>query len=324
MEARPSPIGHVTPLALGGGGIGLVWGKSSKEEAIATLRRFVYHHGGNFLDMAPMYGKNRAAEHFVGEAFNGELPKGCQVLTKVYCGNRTPEQIQTKVRDSLEKSLRAMKLQKIDYLICHSNIVPDDWQPLFPATDSSTRWSSYVNGFIPICEDLVREGKIGGWGITGIGNPGTIIRALSHAPRPSVVEVIQNALDALGELKRFHGDSRCREIACIARERGVAVLAIRAVAAGSLCDVIDRPLERDHPVHIQWEKSKKFREIAAMEQMSSASLAHRYSMTMGGDTVVLGVKNCQELDECVEAAKRGPLSLSLMAKIDQALFVQKL
>ena len=169
MQTSPSSIGPITSLTLGGGGIGLVWGKSTKQESIATLRKAVHHHHINFLDMAPMYGKNRAAEHFVGEAFNGKLPSNVQVLTKVYCGNRTAQQIQLKVRDSLMKSLKAMRLSKVNVLICHSNLVPNDWKSPFPDNDTATRWDAYVNGFIPICQQLIQEGLIDSFGITGIG-----------------------------------------------------------------------------------------------------------------------------------------------------------
>ena len=48
-----------------------------------------------------MYGKGREAEHNVGRAFDGNLPSGTRILTKVYCGSRTAEEIRVKVRDSL-------------------------------------------------------------------------------------------------------------------------------------------------------------------------------------------------------------------------------
>ena len=43
-----------------------------------------------------------------------------------------------------------------------------------------------------------------------------------------------------------------------------------------------------------------------------AVLAHRYALSLDIDTLVLGVKNRQELAECVAAAKAGPLPADLM------------
>ena len=48
-----------------------------------------------------------------------------------------------------------------------------------------------------------------------------------------------------------------------------------------------------------------------------AYLAHRYALSMEGvASVVLGVKNRVELDECVQAAKDGRLTKDEIAQID--------
>jgi aryl-alcohol dehydrogenase-like predicted oxidoreductase len=36
----------------------------------------------------------------------------------------------------------------------------------------------------------------------------------------------------------------------------------------------------------------------------------------GVDTVVLGIKNRAELQQCLDAAEKGPLSLEIMARVD--------
>ena len=54
--------------------------------------------------------------------------------------------------------------------------------------------------------------------------------------------------------------------------------------------------------------------------MSAACLAHRYAVGMEGvHSVVLGVKNRQELDECCAAAKEGALGVQLQRDIEAAL-----
>jgi len=50
-------------------------------------------------------------------------------------------------------------------------------------------------------ETLVREGLIAAWGITGIGHPDAIIRALGDGPKPAAVQIIANLLDSPGALK---------------------------------------------------------------------------------------------------------------------------
>jgi hypothetical protein len=46
-------------------------------------------------------------------------------------------------------------------------------------------------------------------------------------------------------------------------------------------------------------------------------LAHRYALTLDIDTLVLGVKNRQELADCVAAAEAGPLPAELVNQIDR-------
>ena len=126
--------------------------------------------------------------------------------------------------------------------------------------------------------------------------------------------------DALGTLKRFWGPSRCREILRAAASRQISVLGIRAVAAGALCNTIDRPMKKDDPHYIDWLRATKFRALAnnwIEGGVSAAYLAHRYALSMEGvASVVLGVKNRVELDECVQAAKDGRLTKDEIAQID--------
>ena len=70
----------VSALTLGGGGVGQLWGATTREECIATVRTAV-DRGITLLDMAPAYG-NGEAESVVGRAFEGRLPAGVRVTTK--------------------------------------------------------------------------------------------------------------------------------------------------------------------------------------------------------------------------------------------------
>ena len=81
MEARTlGRLGPVSVLTLGGGGLGRVWGETSREEAVATVRAAV-DAGITLLDVAPGYGRGEA-ERVVGEAFGGRLPDGVRIGTK--------------------------------------------------------------------------------------------------------------------------------------------------------------------------------------------------------------------------------------------------
>jgi aryl-alcohol dehydrogenase-like predicted oxidoreductase len=167
-----------------------------------------------------------------------------------------------------------------------------------------------------VLEKLVAEGVVGAWGLTGIGHPDTIIRLLNERPAPAAVQCIANLLDSPGGLKFFHGPAKPRAIMAAARGNGVGVMGIRAVQAGALTAAIDRPLPDDHPEVRDYARAAGFRLLCAELDENPAVIAHRYALSLDIDTLVLGVKNRQELAECVAAAAAGPLSADLIARID--------
>ena len=60
MNKRPFfPFGEVSSLTLGGGGLGQVWGETTREEAVKTVN-LALKEGINHFDVAPMYGKGEA------------------------------------------------------------------------------------------------------------------------------------------------------------------------------------------------------------------------------------------------------------------------
>lgn len=309
-------IGPVSALTLGGGGIGLVWGPSNREEAIATIQAAI-DGGINVLDTAPMYGQ---CEAIIGETFNGRLPAGVRITTKCGLGSPAPEEIETRLTRSLEATLAAMKIERVDIFFLHSNICADGYvyahRPDQQAA-SVTNWSLYVDHFIPTMQRLQSAGKIGAWGITGVGVPVTIKQAMQATPRPAVTQAVTNLLDSAGGLRRFAEPANPREIIATANECGVGVMGIRAVQAGALTSAIDRHVSPNHPEGKDYARAEPYRALCARLGEDPALLAHRYALSMAGvATVVLGVKNRAELQQCLEAEAQGPLDAALLAQID--------
>jgi aryl-alcohol dehydrogenase-like predicted oxidoreductase len=309
----------VSALSLGGGGLGQVWGETTFEECVATVHEAIAT-GINLFDLAPRYGDGKA-EEVVGAAFDGRLPEGVRLTSKCNLGELPPAEIEPTLRRSIEGSLQRLRLSRLDLFFLHSNVVPDSvhrarWAD---AAARMTLYQTFVDHVRPAFEKLVTEGLIGAWGLTGIGHPATIIRLLGETPAPAAVQCIANLLDSPGGLKFFDGPAKPREIIAAARAHGVGVMGIRAVQAGALTSALDRPLPPDHPEMRDYARAAGFRRLAAELGTSPAALAHRYALSLGVDTVVLGVKNRRELAECVAAAAAGPLSAKLIARIDGAI-----
>ena len=113
----------VSVLTLGGGGLGMVWGATTFDECVATAHDAVAA-GINLIDLAPSYG-NGKAEEVVGAAFAGRLPEGVRVTTKCGLGNTPSGEVEPMLRQSIEGSLRRLRLARLDLFFLHSNVVPD-------------------------------------------------------------------------------------------------------------------------------------------------------------------------------------------------------
>jgi aryl-alcohol dehydrogenase-like predicted oxidoreductase len=318
MEKRTlGSLGQVSVLTLGGGGLGQVWGATDRDEAVATVREAV-DSGIDLLDVAPGYGDGEA-ERVVGAAFDGSLPDGVRVATKCGLGNPAAGDVPTLLEKSLDDSLARMRLSFVDVFFLHNPIVADAG----PGATGVTSARLFAEAVRPAFEDLVRRGRIGAWGITAVEEPDEIIRVLGEAPAPAVAQCVTNLLDSSGDLTGPDLATRPQDILTAAGRHRVGVLGIRAVAAGALTDAVDRELPAEHPTMVDFRRAAPLRELARELGESTASLAHRYALSMPGvDTVVLGVKNRAELRECVAAASAGVLSPDVMAAVEARVGTQ--
>jgi aryl-alcohol dehydrogenase-like predicted oxidoreductase len=307
-------FGPVSRLTLGGGGIGQVWGPTSEDDAVATLRHAV-DQGIDLIDAAPGY---KICEAMIGRAFEGRLPAGVRVTTKYSLGTVPAAEVYDRFRASLEASLKAMRLERVDMFLLHSEIRPDDFeypagQP--PRDERSTALSLYREAVRPAFARLVQEGLIGHWGITGINHAAATIDALADAPRPAAVQAIANLLDSPGEMNGTGLAPRPRDVIAAARAAGVGVMGVRAVQAGALTNAIDR--KENSPTSADFERAAPYRDLCRAWGEDPAIIAHRYALGIEGvDTLVLGVKNVAELDQALEAERRGPLDPAQLAAIE--------
>lgn len=314
--AQLGRFGDVSRLTLGGGGIGELWGRTDRAEAVATVHAAV-DGGITLIDTAPVY---RHCEQVIAEAWNGRVPEGVRITSKVRLGTPPPGEAARRVRAAIEATLATMKLERVDLYFLHTNICADDYVYARNADhqdEFATRWHTYVEEFIPAVQALAEAGQIGDWAITGTGVPSTVTDALGHDPRPAVAQIVTNLLDSPGGMRNYAEPARPRQLIAAAGAAGVGVMGIRAVQAGALSSAIDRDLPADHAEVRDFGRAAPWRSLCRELGEDPAVLAHRYALSLEGvGTVVLGVKNRQELAECLAAEAAGPLEPDLMARID--------
>jgi aryl-alcohol dehydrogenase-like predicted oxidoreductase len=312
------PLGAVSALTLGGGGIGGVYGDVDPDEAVATVREAV-DAGITLLDLAPTYGPGEvspAAELVVARAFGRRIPDEVRVTSKVLIEDPSPhDAIRRTLRESLRGSLERLGRDHLDVYILHSYIRPSGTAPL-PATVDLQTVRDVVR---PELEQLVEEGAITCWGMTGTAAPDPVCELLEDVPSPSAVQCVANALDATGDLwpRGLAGRPANERIRRVAASRGVAVMGIRALAAGALSDGLDRAASADDPAALDARRAGGFRALAHEYGVSPALLAHRYALSLREvATLVIGAKTRRELAECLAAEDAGPLSPSELSEIE--------
>jgi aryl-alcohol dehydrogenase-like predicted oxidoreductase len=97
----------------------------------------------------------------------------------------------------------------------------------------------------------------------------------------------------------------------------VGVLGIRAVQAGALTSAFDRDMPADSPDGLDYSHAAPFRALCAAWGEDPAVVAHRYALHMDGvDTLILGVKNREELRAAIAVEAAGPLDPAQVEAID--------
>ena len=318
------PFTQVSALTLGGGGIGQVWGETTKEEAIQTVYTAL-DYGINHFDVAPMYGRGEA-ERVVGESLHGKNTDDLFFTTKCQLGTLPDSEVYDKLNTSLTESLDNLGLEKVNLFLLHSQLIEDNFK-LFKFDElrqkSTTTLSCFFNSAIPAFERLQREGKIDHWGIGGLGQEEAIIKAINHSQPPSAVQCVINPLNSAGAIGYVSEDFNPGSVLSACQKKNIPILAIRAVQAGALTSSMDRLPHSsgfDQRDFEDFNKAESFRELANEWNESPASLAHRYALSIKGvSSVILGVKNRKELLECIESEAKDVLSESEIKEVENCI-----
>jgi aryl-alcohol dehydrogenase-like predicted oxidoreductase len=323
MKARPfGPLGLVSALSLGGGGIGRVYGAVDAEEALATVRAAV-EAGIDLLDVAPTYGPGESspeAELVIARAFEGRIPDRVRVSSKVLvddCGSPDADAVRRTIRDSLHGTLGRIGRDHLDLLILHSYIRAAG----SPGVAETAAVDTVRDVIRPEFERLMREGLIAGWGLTGSAATEPLCELLADDPPPTAIQCVTNALDSVGELwpAALPGEPDNARIRRTAASRGTSVMGIRALAAGGLSGGLDRAPGASHPAARDARRARGFVEYAREAGVSPALLAHRYALSLPGvSTLVIGAKTRHELTEALAAEAAPRLSSDELAAIEAA------
>ncbi|MDA0265270.1 MAG: aldo/keto reductase [Chloroflexi bacterium] len=294
-----------------GGGIGQVWGETTRDEAIRSVHRAL-DLGINFFDVAPAYG-NGKAEEALGLALEGRS-EDVIVATKVRLAAEDMGDVTGAVRRSMETSLRLLKRDSVDILHVHNRFterrgeIPnslsadDTLGPVLDAYQSvrqagKTRFIglSAMDHHVPTLNRIMESGH---WDtVLAYYN---LLNWTAQSPPPPGVELFDNGQNIQ-----------------LAKKHNMGVIGIRSHAAGALSTGVDRPIPADNQLLRQDVASAArldFLLDSHFENLSQAAMAFCL-MNRDIHTTVPGVKNQAEAEEIARCIDLAPVSPAHMARL---------
>ena len=282
---------EVSSIAFGGVEIGLPYGPGihsendmlQESEAISLLH-LALDRGVNFYDTARMYGKS---ETLIGEAFAHRREEvvictKCQHLRDA-TGNLPEEsQLVKMIRDSLENSLKALRMDEVDVLMLHQA----DLEILNNETISRT------------FEDLKKAGLV-----KAIGASTYSVEESKTAINSGIYEVIQLPYNLL--------DQRQGEIFELGAAKGIGLVVRSVLLRGMLSD---RGKNLKEPLAEIEKHILKYAMLAAEEGLTLPEYATRFVLDQPNiSSVLVGIDKPIYLEKALETAELPSLSEKLLA-----------
>lgn len=295
---------QVSALGLGCLSFGGLFGATTREESLFCLDA-AWESGITFLDVANIYG-NGLSEDIIGEWLSTR-PHRPVIATKAgivqSAEGRSVSNDAAYLRAELEGSLRRLGVERVDLFYIHRH---EQSRPVEEVAETMA--------------GLIREGKIGGWGLSEIA-PSTLRRA--HAVTP--VTAVQNEYSLWSRLPELGLIQTCAEL-------GVAFIPFSPLARGVFGDPMLDPQTHDlGPFRSQiprfwpenWPANRArilaFRDLAARMGYSPPALALAWCLHQGDHLIPIpGTRSAAHLAAWAKAPEIA-LSPTDLAAIEAVL-----
>ena len=302
---------NVSRVGFGGGGIGQVWGATTREEAVRAVHRAL-DLGINFFDVAPAYGGGKA-EEALGIALEGRT-EDVVIATKVRLAAEDMSDVTGAVQRSMETSLRLLKRDSVDVLHVHNRFTENrgDLPDSLSADDVSgpvldayravqqagkTRFIglSAMDHHVPTLDRIMDTGH---WDtVLAYYN---LLNQTAQEPPPPGVDLFDNGQNIL-----------------LAKKHNMGVIGIRSHAAGALSAGVDRPIAADNDLlrrDVASAAQLDFLIDGPIQNLSQAALVFCL-MNRDIHTTVPGVKNQAEAEEISRCIDLDPIPPAHMARL---------
>ena len=286
---------EVTELALGGVGIGGLYGTVAEAEAAGAVRRAL-ELGINFVDTSPLYRESEARLGRVFAAMGGK-PEGLYLSTKMGTHpERRGDYTAAGARWSVENSLRLLHVDAVDCLLIHD-----------PRSDAELEQALGPGGAVEELERMKADGKVRSIGL-GVREH----RYHRRAIRSGKVDVILTYADY--NLVRQTAAPLMAE----ARAAGVGVVLAQVLLAGLLAgpDPTQDERLRQRP---EYGAARDWWLWARQRGVSLQAVALQYGLRHPDvGCVLVGAKTAREVEENA-AALAQPLDGAIWPEVESRI-----
>ena len=301
----------VSRVGFGGGGIGEVWGPTTRDEAVRAVHRAL-DLGINFFDVAPAYG-NGKAEEALGLALEGRS-EDVIIATKVRLSAEDMGDVKAAVQRSMETSLRLLKRDSVDVLHVHNRFTPgrgdvpnslsaddvlgpvlDAYQAMQQAGKTRFIGLSAMDHDVPTLDRIMASGH---WDtVLAYYN---LLNWTAQEPAPPGVDLFDNGQNIQ-----------------LAKKHNMGVIGIRSHAAGALSATVDRPIPAGNDLlrkDVASAAKLGFLLDGPIETLSQAAMVFCL-MNPNIHTTVPGVKNQAETEEIAGCIELGAIAPAHMIRL---------
>ena len=315
-----NPLGrtglNVSRVGFGGGGIGQVWGATTREEAVKAVHRAL-DLGINYFDVAPAYGDGKA-EEALGIALEGRSEEVI-IGTKVRVPANNLADATGAVQRSMETSLRLLKRDSVDILHVHNRFTENRGD-----VPNSLSADDVMGPVLEAYQAVQQAGKTRFIGLSAMDHYVPTLKAIMESGDWDTVLAYYNLLNWTAQLTPPPGAALFGngQNILLARKHNMGVIGIRSHAAGALTSGVDRTVPPDNDLLRQDVASAAQLGFLLDGNIKTLSQAATVFCLMNEDihTTVPGVKNQAETEEMAGCIDLAPFSEAQMTRLKELYF----
>ena len=315
-----NPLGrtglNVSRVGFGGGGIGQVWGATTREESVKAVHRAL-DLGINYFDVAPAYGDGKA-EEALGIALEGRS-EGVIIGTKVRVPGNNLADATGAVQRSMETSLRLLKRDSVDILHVHNRFTENRGD-----VPNSLSADDVMGPVLKAYQAVQQAGKTRFIGLSAMDHHVPTLKTIMESGDWDTVLAYYNLLNWTAQLPPPPGAALFDngQNILLAKKHNMGVIGIRSHAAGALTSGVDRPVPPDNDLLRQDVASAAQLGFLLDGNIKTLSQAATVFCLMNEDihTTVPGVKNQAETEEMAGCIDLDFFSEAQMTRLKELYF----